>query len=233
MKITTIDKGTAEAITSRLHDAVRDVADSMGVTVYVERAKFSTAEMSVTSSIKLPADKTEFPHYVYDGFAEREGVEFDGHFVGSRYKVKIRKSSEEVTVIGVDSKARKYKVNIELADGRRYRIVPAALKGRLVRAKVPPKEAFVTWCTFDGYDDRLDSDGVDRWDAVEEYMNKTFGEARLAVMRSLLEKFRAMKRSLDSRTAGVILKVYVLALNPKNISLLPAAVEALRKAISE
>lgn len=30
MKITTIDKGTAEAITSRLHDAVRDVADSMG-----------------------------------------------------------------------------------------------------------------------------------------------------------------------------------------------------------
>jgi hypothetical protein len=68
---------------------------------------------------------------------------------------------------------------------------------------------------------------------VEEYMNKTFGEARLAVMRSLLEKFRAMERSLDSRTAGVILKVYVLALNPKNISLLPAAVEALRKAISE
>lgn len=67
--------------------------------------------MSVTFSIKLPADKTEFPHYVYDGFAEREGVEFDG---------------------------------------------------------------------------------VDRWDAVEEYMNKTFGEARLAVMRSLLEKFRAM-----------------------------------------
>lgn len=99
--------------------------------------------------------------------------------------------------------------------------------------EVPPKEAFVTWCTFDGYDDRLDSDGVDRWDAVEEYMNKTFGEARLAVMRSLLEKFRAMERSLDSRTAGVILKVYVLALNPKNISLLPAAVEALRKAISE
>lgn len=129
--------------------------------------------MSVTFSIKLPADKTEFPHYVYDGFAEREGVE------------------------------------------------------------VPPKEAFVTWCTFNGYDDRLDSDGVDRWDAVEEYMNKTFGEARLAVMRSLLEKFRAMERSLDSRTAGVILKVYVLALNPKNISLLPAAVEALRKAISE
>lgn len=117
--------------------------------------------MSVTFSIKLPADKTEFPHYVYDDFAEREGVEFDG------------------------------------------------------------------------YDDRLDSDGVDRWDAVEEYMNKTFGEARLAVMRSLLEKFRAMERSLDSRTAGVILKVYVLALNPKNISLLPAAVEALRKAISE
>lgn len=161
MKITTIDKGTAEAITSRLHDAVRDVADSMGVTVYVERTKFSTVEMSVTFSIKLPADKTEFPHYVYDGFAERECVEFDG------------------------------------------------------------------------YDDRLDSDGVDRWDAVEEYMNKTFGEARLAVMRSLLEKFRAMERSLDSRTAGVILKVYVLALNPKNISLLPAAVEALRKAISE
>lgn len=161
MKITTIDKGTAEAITSRLHDAVRDVADSMGVTVYVERTKFSTVEMSVTFSIKLPADKTEFPHYVYDDFAEREGVEFDG------------------------------------------------------------------------YDDRLDSDGVDRWDAVEEYMNKTFGEARLAVMRSLLEKFRAMERSLDSRTAGVILKVYVLALNPKNISLLPAAVEALRKAISE
>lgn len=161
MKITTIDKGTAEAITSRLHDAVRDVADSMGVTVYVERTKFSTVEMSVTFSIKLPADKTEFPHYVYDGFAEREGVEFDG------------------------------------------------------------------------YDDRLDSDGVDRWDAVEEYMNKTFGEARLAVMRSLLEKFQAMERSLDSRTAGVILKVYVLALNPKNISLLPAAVEALRKAISE
>lgn len=31
MKITTIDKGTAEAITSRLHDAVRDVADSMGL----------------------------------------------------------------------------------------------------------------------------------------------------------------------------------------------------------
>lgn len=221
MKITTIDKGTAEAITSRLHDAVRDVADSMGVTVYVERTKFSTVEMSVTFSIKLPADKTEFPHYVYDGF------------VGSRYKVKIRKSSEEVTVIGVDSKARKYKVNIELADGRRYRIAPAALKGRLVRAEVPPKEAFVTWCTFDGYDDRLDSDGVDRWDAVEEYMNKTLGEARLAVMRSLLEKFRAMERSLDSRTAGVILKVYVLALNPKNILLLPAAVEALRKAISE
>ena len=170
---------------------------------------------------------------MYDGFAEREGVEFDGHFVGSRYKVKIGKSSEEITVIGVDSKARKYKVNIELADGRRYRIAPAALKGRLVRAEVPPKEAFVTWCTFDGYDDRLDSDGVDRWDAVEEYMNKTFGEARLAVMRSLLEKFRAMNRSLDSRTAGVILRVYVLALNPKNISFLPAAVEALRKAISE
>ena len=81
-----------------------------------------------------PADKTEFPHYVYDGFAEREGVEFDGHFVGSRYKVKIGKSSEEVTVIGVDSKARKYKLNIELADGRQYRIAPAALKGRLVRA---------------------------------------------------------------------------------------------------
>lgn len=158
MKITTIDKGTAEAITSRLHDAVRGVADSMGVTVNVERAKFSTVEMSVTFSIKLPSDKTEFPHYVYDGFAEREGVEFD---------------------------------------------------------------------------DRLDSDGVDRWDVVEEYMNKTFGEARLAVMRSLLEKFRAMERSLDSRTAGVILKVYVLALNPKNISLLPAAIEALRKAISE
>ena len=73
MKITTIDKGTAEAITSRLHDAVRDVADSMGVTVYVERTKFSTVEMSVTFSIKLPADKTEFPHYAYDGFAEREG----------------------------------------------------------------------------------------------------------------------------------------------------------------
>lgn len=130
MQITTIDKGTAEAITSRLHDAVRDVADSMGVTVYVERTKFSTVEMSVTFSIKLPADKTEFPHYVYDGFAEREGVEFDGHFVGSRYKVKIGKSSEEVTVIGVDSKARKYKVNIELADGRRYRIVSRCIEGQ-------------------------------------------------------------------------------------------------------
>lgn len=46
---------------------MRDVADSMGVTVYVERTKFSTVEMSVTFSIKLPADKTEFPHYVYDG----------------------------------------------------------------------------------------------------------------------------------------------------------------------
>ena len=35
MKITTIDKGTAEAITSRLHDAVRDVADSIKITYMV------------------------------------------------------------------------------------------------------------------------------------------------------------------------------------------------------
>ena len=113
MKITTIDKGTAEAITSRLHDAVRDVADSMGVTVYVERTKFSTVEMSVTFSIKLPADKTEFPHYVYDGFADREGVEYGEHFVDSRYRVKVDKSYQIVTVTGVDFKARKYKVCVE------------------------------------------------------------------------------------------------------------------------
>ena len=59
MKITTIDKGTAEAITSRLHDAVRDVADSMGVTVYVERTKFSTVEMSVLRELLERFRRTE------------------------------------------------------------------------------------------------------------------------------------------------------------------------------
>ena len=229
MKITTIDKGTAEAITSRLHDAVRDVADSMGVTVYVERTKFSTVEMSVTFSIKLPADKTEFPHYVYDGFAEREGVEFDGHFVGSRYKVKIRKSSEEVTVIGVDSKARKYKVNIELADGRQYRIAPAALRGNVLRDR-PTWEDFALWCRYDGDDDRLIGDTVDRWDFTEVYMNKTFGVTRLSVLRELLERFRRTEPSPEN-VQDVADALKRLSMEPRSEALRIAVIEQLRRAL--
>ena len=229
MKITTIDKGTAEAITSRLHDAVRDVADSMGVTVYVERTKFSTVEMSVTFSIKLPADKTEFPHYVYDGFAEREGVEFDGHFVGSRYKVKIRKSSEEVTVIGVDSKARKYKVNIELADGRQYRIAPAALRGNVLRDR-PTWEDFALWCQYDGDDDRLIGDTVDRWDFTEVYMNKTFGVTRLSVLRELLERFRRTEPSPEN-VQDVADALKRLSMEPRSEALRIAVIEQLRRVL--
>ena len=229
MKITTIDKGTAEAITSRLHDAVRDVADSMGVTVYVERTKFSTVEMSVTFSIKLPADKTEFPHYVYDGFAEREGVEFDGHFVGSRYKVKIRKSSEEVTVIGVDSKARKYKVNIELADGRQYRIAPAALRGNVLRDR-PTWEDFALWCQYDGDDDRLIGDTVDRWDFTEVYMNKTFGVTRLLVLRELLERFRRTEPSPEN-VQDVADALKRLSMEPRSEALRIAVIEQLRRVL--
>ena len=229
MKITTIDKGTAEAITSRLHDAVRNVADSMGVTVYVERTKFSTVEMSVTFSIKLPADKTEFPHYVYDGFAEREGVEFDGHFVGSRYKVKIRKSSEEVTVIGVDSKARKYKVNIELADGRQYRIAPAALRGNVLRDR-PTWEDFALWCQYDGDDDRLIGDTVDRWDFTEVYMNKTFGVTRLSVLRELLERFRRTEPSPEN-VQDVADALKRLSMEPRSEALRIAVIEQLRRVL--
>lgn len=147
MKITTIDKGTAEAITSRLHDAVRDVADSMGVTVYVERTKFSTVEMSVTFSIKLPADKTEFPHYVYDGD-----------------------------------------------------------------------------------DDRLIGDTVDRWDFTEVYMNKTFGVTRLSVLRELLERFRRTEPSPEN-VQDVADALKRLSMEPRSEALRIAVIEQLRRVL--
>ena len=228
MKITTIDKGTAEAITSRLHDAVRDVADSMGVTVYVERTKFSTVEMSVTFSIKLPADKTEFPHYVYDGFAEREGVEYCEHFVGSRYRVKVDKSYQIVTVTGVDFKARKYKVCIEI-DKRKFHIAPAALRGNVLRDR-PTWEDFALWCRYDGDDDRLIGDTVDRWDFTEVYMNKTFGVTRLLVLRELLERFRRTEPSPEN-VQDVADALKRLSMEPRSEALRIAVIEQLRRVL--
>ena len=228
MKITTIDKGTAEAITSRLHDAVRDVADSMGVTVYVERTKFSTVEMSVTFSIKLPADKTEFPHYVYDGFAEKEGVEYGEHFVGSRYRVKVDKSYQIVTVTGVDFKARKYKVCIEI-DKRKFRIAPAALRGNMLRDR-PTWEDFALWCQYDGDDDRLIGDTVDRWDFTEVYMNKTFGVTRLSVLRELLERFRRTEPSPEN-VQDVADALKRLSMEPRSEALRIAVIEQLRRVL--
>lgn len=228
MKITTIDKGTAEAITSRLHDAVRDVADSMGVTVYVERTKFSTVEMSVTFSIKLPADKTDFPHYVYDGFAEREGVEYGEHFVGSRYRVKVDKSYRIVTVTGVDFKARKYKVRIEI-DKRKFRIAPAALRGNMLRDR-PTWEDFALWCRYDGDDDRLIGDTVDRWDFTEVYMNKTYGVTRLSVLRELLERFRRTEPSPEN-VQDVADALKRLSMEPRSEALRIAVIEQLRRVL--
>lgn len=228
MKITTIDKGTAEAITSRLHDAVRDAADSMGVAVYVERTKFSAVEMSVTFSIKLPADKTEFPHYVYDGFAKREGVEYGEHFVGSRYRAKVDKSYQIVTVTGVDFKARKYKVCIEI-DKRKLRIAPAALRGNMLRDR-PTWEDFALWCRYDGDDDRLIGDTVDRWDFTEVYMNKTFGVTRLSVLRELLERFRRTEPSPEN-VQDVADALKRLSMEPRSEALRIAVIEQLGRVL--
>lgn len=184
--------------------------------------------MSVTFSIKLPADKTEFPHYVYDGFAEREGVEYGEHFVGSWYRVKVDKSYQIVTVTGVDFKARKYKVCIEI-DKRKFRIAPAALRGNMLRDR-PTWEDFALWCQYDGDDDRLIGDTVDRWDFTEVYMNKTFGVTRLSVLRELLERFRRTEPSPEN-VQDVADALKRLSMEPRSEALRIAVIEQLRRVL--
>lgn len=225
MKIERITKEQAEVIARRFEEVLRATARRMGeLTVKAENVKFALSEMSVTFSVKTSVVSEEFPHYVYDGFAEREGVEYGEHFVGSRYRVKVDKSYQIVTVTGVDFKARKYKVCIEI-DKRKFRIAPAALRGNMLRDR-PTWEDFALWCQYDGDDDRLIGDTVDRWDFTEVYMNKTFGVTRLSVLRELLERFRRTEPSPEN-VQDVADALKRLSMEPRSEALRIAVIEQL------
>lgn len=229
MKIERITKEQAEVIARRFEEVLRATARRMGeLTVKAENVKFALSEMSVTFSVKTSVVSEEFPHYMYDGFAEREGVEYGEHFVGSRYRVKVDKSYQIVTVTGVDFKARKYKVCIEI-DKRKFRIAPAALRGNMLRDR-PTWEDFALWCQYDGDDDRLIGDTVDRWDFTEVYMNKTFGVTRLSVLRGLLERFRRTEPSPEN-VQDVADALKRLSMEPRSEALRIAVIEQLRRAL--
>lgn len=106
---------------------------------------------------------------------------------------------------------------------------PAALRGNMLRDR-PTWEDFALWCQYDGDDDRLIGDTVDRWDFTEVYMNKTFGVTRLSVLRELLERFRRTEPSPEN-VQDVADALKRLSMEPRSEALRIAVIEQLRRVL--
>lgn len=83
---------------------------------------------------------------------------------------------------------------------------------------------------YDGDDDRLIGDTVDRWDFTEVYMNKTFGVTRLSVLRELLERFRRTEPSPEN-VQDVADALKRLSMEPRSEALRIAVIEQLRRVL--
>lgn len=114
---------------------------------------------------------------------------------------------------------------------RRFEEVLRATARRMGELTVKAENVkFALWCQYDGDDDRLIGDTVDRWDFTEVYMNKTFGVTRLSVLRELMERFRRTEPSPENvRDVADALKR--LSMEPRSEKLRIAVVEQLRRVL--
>ena len=135
----------------------------------------------------------------------------------------VRIPGLKFTVVAADGQ------HVQPVEVEEFRIAPAALRGNMLRDR-PTWEDFALWCQYDGDDDRLIGDTVDRWDFTEVYMNKTFGVTRLSVLRELLERFRRTEPSPEN-VQDVADALKRLSMEPRSEALRIAVIEQLRRVL--
>lgn len=135
----------------------------------------------------LVIDKAK--HINADSIARREGLEFTGHILGSKFLVR----GNIYEVVDYISERPKYPIQIKNADGSLRTCSINFLKIGLQIIK-PTCTEFIIWCSVDPESDAVRESAVEIFDKVSDYMEATYPNDKLEILQNYIDYLFDMKK---------------------------------------
>jgi hypothetical protein len=212
------DRIKVKAFLESFEKDLQGVCDKYGLTYTRTKAKYSSKALSLSCELR-PGDSpfSETGHARADKYAESHGVEFGEHFIGSKYRIYYKKRYHDVTVAGIDFKARKYTVRLMLEDGTHLAGSIESLKGRYSSASpsgFTPSDIY-TYMAYTYDDDRMSDSQTNTWDAVDAAVAKIANPTQYPTFYELLDIVAERYEGISSSNKQSICRAISLLLDGK------------------
>lgn len=181
-KVDSFSRKVANDISSEAVQVLNEHFKEMGIEFSSSGGRFTAAVFDIKFRVTIPDGKggvkvTDQANTIADTMVKAKGVEFEGHFINSKWK---NPSDGRVYIVReFNTKRPKYPISLEeIATGKRFRCAIGLMKqykqvnDESHSAEQPSEEDFNLWFTSDI--DSLPDDMREITDEVQDYLDETF-----------------------------------------------------------
>lgn len=214
----TFDKPFARNVCDRINEAVKVLEDELGLTLKVVGGRFGSDTLTVKIEAKLvDGDEvvvSDLNHKMVDSTAERMGIKFTGHLIGSCWRTSKGKL---LRVTDYKRSNRSYPILLVDSDGSRSKASFSFLT-TAEQLLMPTYSEFKIWLSVDPDSDKVKESDVEIWDGVQDYFSVAYSpdlvDEFFSLVDSAVEKGLSLgemkglykELSLSIKTAIIYLK---------------------------
>lgn len=161
-------------LSQKIQEILNEQLNGLGYDFTLNGGNFSSDKLKINLEVRLKTDDgslvvSESSHRIADGAASRSGVKFEGHLIGSKWKVK----GSIYEVVGYVTKRPSYPLSLKREDGRSVK-APLGFLSMGKQLTTPSLEDFTKWFTMDPDSDAILESDAEICDKVQTYMENNY-----------------------------------------------------------
>lgn len=190
-------RSSARVFRDQLQIELNTLGKKFGMELTLGSGTFTEASLKLKLECRLKEANGEvsvadLEHSRADSFAERNGLSFTGHIIGSVWRVK----EDYYKVISYESKNRSYPfINVDV-EGERRKAGTNFFKAG-VQIAYPDEPSFLTYCSIDPDEDSVRESDVQIYDDVNAYYTLTLDPEELQALFDTLDYIE--RRTADTK----------------------------------
>lgn len=168
------NRSTVREISQKIQEVLSDYFKSGDYELTINGGNFSADKVKLNLEVRMKnSDGTivvsDTSHSIADSAANRAGLKFEGHLIGSTWNVK----GNIYVVTGYNTKRRSYPVSLKRTDGRLSK-APVMFLSQGTQITRPTLEDFTKWFTMDPDSDAILESDAEICDRVQSYLENNY-----------------------------------------------------------
>lgn len=183
------NRSTVKEISQKVQEVLSEYLKTDDFEFTINGGSFTDDKVKLTLEVQLKDSDgfivvSDTSHSIADSAANRAGLKFEGHLIGSTWNVK----GNIYVVTGYNTKRRSYPVSLKRTDGRLSK-APVMFLSQGTQITRPTLEDFTKWFTMDPDSDAILESDAEICDRVQLYMESTYPSEVGDQFLKLVDKF--------------------------------------------